>query len=180
MTITRQPLHTIRTPPRHHQDARRNTSGQPLHTIRTPDGTPLGTPASNRRTPPGHHQDTRRDTTKTPDGTPTGHQTGHHQDATRNTNGTPDGTPAGHRRPRTPPHTRRSNICLDFALATKGSFLSPAHAASPRPHARTNETKRFPGWRFHKRTHPPTSNVSKTCLDVLTFSKENVRKIIQI
>ena len=44
------------------------------------------------------------------------------------------------------PEGRRSNICLDFVLATERSFLSPAHAASPRPLARTNETKRFPGW----------------------------------
>ena len=71
--------------------------------------------------------------------------------------GTPDGTPPGHRRTRrTDGRTdggtggrtdgRRRNICHDFAQATEGSFHSPAHAASPRPLARTNETKRFPGW----------------------------------
>ena len=51
------------------------------------------------------------------------------------------------------PEGRRSNICLEFVLATETSCLSPAHAASPRPLARTNETKRFPG--VTKRTHPP-------------------------
>ena len=64
------------------------------------------------------------------------------------------GTLTGHRDTSgPPPHMtnggtdgRRRNICLYFALATKGSFHSPTHAASPRPLARTNETKRFPSW----------------------------------
>ena len=92
---------------------------------------------------------------------------GHPRATRRDTRGTPDGTPGDTRGP--PPHTsrrrragdggggRRRSICLDFALATEGSFLSPAHAASPRPHARTNETKRFPGW-GHSVLTPPTSN----------------------
>ena len=37
----------------------------------------------------------------------------------------------------------------------ESSLARPHSFASPRPLARTNETKRFPGWRFHKRTHPP-------------------------
>ena len=99
---------------------------------------PTEAPASNNGTPSGHHWDT----TGTPDGTP-------------------DGTPAGHRR--TPTGGRRSSICLDFALATEGSFLSPAHAASPRPLARTNETKRFPGWGHSVLTpQPPITATSTT------------------
>jgi len=35
------------------------------------------------------------------------------------------------------------------------SPLARPHFASPRPLAGTNETKRFPGWQFHKLTHPP-------------------------
>ena len=165
MTIRRQPLHTIRTPPRHHQDARRNTSGQPLHTIRTPDGTPPGRHTEHQRATAAHHQDTTRTPDGTPDGTPPGYQTGHQRDTRRDTRRDTSGPPAGHRRPRTTPHTRRSNICLDFALATEGSFLSPAHAASPRPHARTNETKRFPGWGHSVLTpQPPTSTKSQVLL----------------
>ena len=64
----------------------------------------------------------------------TGHPTGH-QRATA-AHGRRDGSRDGGRR----------KICLDFALATEGSFISPAHAASPRPLAHTNDTKRFPGW----------------------------------
>ena len=40
----------------------------------------------------------------------------------------------------------KRNIWLDFAQATEGSFLSPAHAASPRTHAR-NETISWSGLR---------------------------------
>ena len=76
----------------------------------------LGSHLDTLGTPPGHHEDTIR--------TPLGHPTGHR---------------GGNRR--TP--VKKKN-CLDFALATEGSFLSPAHAASPRSLARTNETKRFP------------------------------------
>ena len=45
----------------------------------------------------------------------------------------------------------KRNVCLDFALATEGSFLSPAHAASPRCPLARNDTKRFPsqGTPFH-------------------------------
>ena len=50
------------------------------------------------------------------------------------------------------PHNSPS-YTIESPLARPHSF------ASPRPLARTNETKRFPGWRFHKRTHPPTSNI---------------------
>ena len=46
------------------------------------------------------------------------------------------------------PHNSPS-FTIESPLARPHSF------ASPRPLARTNETKRFPGWRFHKRTHPP-------------------------
>ena len=46
------------------------------------------------------------------------------------------------------PHNSPS-YTIESPLARPHSF------ASPRPLARTNETKRFPGWRFHKRTHPP-------------------------
>ena len=68
----------------------------------------------------------RRDT----DGTPTGDHrdtTGHHR------------TPSGHHGG-TPPAPARQPGGAHFwpggALAMEGSFLSPAHAASPRPHAR--------------------------------------------
>ena len=49
------------------------------------------------------------------------------------------------------PHNRPS-FTIESPLARPHSF------ASPRPLARTNETKRFPGWRFHKGLTPPTSN----------------------
>ena len=62
----------------------------------------------HRGTAPGHRRPTGGDTT--------GHR----------------GTPPGYRRP-TGGH---SKMCLRFALATAGSFLSPGHAASPRPHGR--------------------------------------------
>ena len=101
-----------------------------------------------------------------------GHPTGH-----RDTTGTRDGTPTVHRRTRrTEGRTdgrrdgrtdgRRRNICLDFALATEGSFHSPNHAASPRPHALTNETKRFPGW-GHSALAPPNLRSSRFLLTTL-------------
>ena len=49
------------------------------------------------------------------------------------------------------PHNSPS-YSIESPLARPHSF------ASPRPLARTNETKRFPGWRFHKGLTPPTSN----------------------
>ena len=51
----------------------------------------------------------------------------------------------------------RSSSRKTFGLPTA---LAPEsyHAASPRPLARTNETKRFPGWAVSQGHTPPTSN----------------------
>ena len=84
-----------------------------------------------------------------------GRPQGHSRDSPghRDTTGTADGTPAGNRR--TPV---KRNICLDFAPATEGSFLSPAHAASSRPLARTNETLSWSGDSVPLRSHLPASD----------------------
>ena len=53
------------------------------------------------------------------------------------------------------------NFFPRIAPAPGSKRLSLAHAASPRlarSHARTNETKRFPGW-GHKGLTPPTSDI---------------------
>ena len=70
---------------------------------------------------------------------PLGHPLGHHQDTIR----TPPGHPTGHRRA-TAEHQSRETLVLISLWQRRGhSFLSPAHASSPRPLARTYETKRF-------------------------------------
>ena len=52
---------------------------------------------------------------------------------------------------------QKESICPPNSPSTRieTPLARPHSFASPRPLARTNETKRFPGWRFHKRTHPP-------------------------
>ena len=66
------------------------------------------------------------------------------------------------------PHNSPS-FTIESPLARPHSF------ASPRPLARTNETKRFPGWRFHTRTHPPNLQLlamENLFLQVRTFKKQ--------
>ena len=56
----------------------------------------------------------------------------------------------------TPEEQKEINCPQNSPSYSMESPLARPHSfASPRPLARTNETKRFSGWRFHKRTHPP-------------------------
>ena len=52
----------------------------------------------------------------------------------------------------------------------------PTRESSHWPHARTNETKRFPGWGSHKGSGPPTSDNCNTTLVIFLESPSRIKR----